>query len=207
MIGFGSVFFVSDTFCFSEVSACCSLELLLSELLDMEVTVNDNPNITLIYEYAQQALKDLDTSSNILNTKLAAVIGFDAALIRFSSSSPDKSLVIELVNIGFHLNCYSCLFLKILSYMSLIISLVFALWGFRPQKGGEIILPEELMEKCLEISEEHYRISIIDSWNKSIEELAATRDRTAKLFNRAVLFLGIAAILSAIDIILASLLE
>lgn len=169
--------------------------------------MKDNSNITLIYEYAQQALKDLDASSNTLNTKLAAVIGFDAALIRFSSSLPDKSLVIELVSLDLHLNCYSCLLLKILSYMSLIISLVFALWGFRPQKGGELILPEELMEKFLEISEEHYRESILFSWNKSIEELVAVRDRRSKFLNRAVLFLGIAAILSAIDIILASIIE
>lgn len=168
---------------------------------------DDNSNITLIYEYAQQALKDLISTRTALNTKLAAVIGFDATLIRFSSSLPDKSLVIDLVNLDLHLNCYSCLLLKILSDTILVISLILALSGFRPQKVGEIILPEELMEKCLEISEEHYRQSIIDDWNNLIKEVAKITDRTAKFLNRAVLFLGIAAILSAIDIILASLLE
>ena len=173
----------------------------------MEVILNDNSNITLIYEYAQETLKELNSSKSALNTKLAAVIGFDAALIRFSSNLPDRSLVIALVNLDIHLNCYSCLLLKILSYISLMISLVFALWGFIPKKAGVIILPKELMNKYLKISEEHYRESIIASWNKSIEELAAIRDKTAKFLNYAVLFLGIAAILSAIDIILASIID
>ena len=47
-----------------------------------------NPNLTLIYEYAAQALKDLDLSINRLNTKLGVVLGFDAALIRFFQAYP-----------------------------------------------------------------------------------------------------------------------
>lgn len=89
----------------------------------------------------------------------------------------------------------------------MIISLAFALWGFKPQKGGEIILPEELIEKCLDISEEHYRRSIIENWNKSIKDLAYIRDKTAERLNRAVFALGIAAFLSAIDVILPSIFE
>ena len=168
---------------------------------------DDNSNITLIYEYAQQALKDVISSRTALNTQLAAVIGIDATLIRFSSGLPDRSLVIDLANVSFNLNCYSCLWLKILSYISLIISLVFALWGFRPQKGGVIILPEQLMEKALEIPEELYRESIIAKWNESIKELGIIINKTGKLLNRAVVFLSISVLLSALDIILASLLE
>ncbi len=166
-----------------------------------------NSNINLIYEYAEKALKDIQTSSNVLNTKLGAVIGFDAALIRFSSSLPDKSFVVDLPNINIHLICNFCFLLKLSAYIALIISLAFGLWGFKPQKGGEIILPEELIEKCLDISEEHYRRSIIENWNKSIKDLAYIRDKTAERLNRAVLALGIAAFLSAIDVILPSIFE
>ncbi|NEP46354.1 MAG: hypothetical protein F6K35_47025 [Okeania sp. SIO2H7] len=169
--------------------------------------MNDNSNIILIYEYAEQALKDVISSRTALNTQLAAVIGIDATLIRFSSGLPDRSLIIDLANVNIHLNCYSCLWLKILSYISLIISLAFALWGFRPQKGGVIILPEQLMERVLEVPEELYRESIIVKWNQSIKELGIIINRTGKLLNRAVVFLSISVILSAIDIILASLLE
>ena len=168
---------------------------------------DDNSNITLIYEYAEQALKDVISSRTALNTQLAAVIGIDATLIRFSSGLPDKSLIINLANVNLHLSCYLCLWLKILSYISLIISLAFALWGFRPQKGGVIILPEQLMEKALEIPEELYRESIIAKWNESIKELGIIINKTGKLLNRAVVFLSISVLLSALDIILASLLE
>ncbi|MBE9126044.1 MULTISPECIES: hypothetical protein [unclassified Coleofasciculus] len=129
-------------------------------------------NINLIYEYAENALKNIRDSSNILNTKLGTVIGFDAVLIRFSSSLPDKSFIIDFPNTDISLSCKLCLLLKIFSYLALIISLVFGLWGFKPQKGGEIILPEKLIEKCIDISEEHYRRSIIENWNKSIVEQA-----------------------------------
>lgn len=91
--------------------------------------------------------------------------------------------------------------------MALIISLFFGLWGFKPQQGGEIILPEELIEKCIDISDEHYRRSIIENWNQSIKDLASIRDKTAKRLNYAVFALVIAAVLSAIDVILASILE
>lgn len=165
----------------------------------------DNSNIQLIYEYAQQVLKDINSSQNTLNTKLAAVIAFDGLMIRFLSDLPDDSLILNLPDTGIYLNCKMCLFLKILSYCSLIISLIFGLRGFQPKKGGEIVMPEELVEKCCNLTEERYRLSLINIWNKSIKELADLRDAEAKILNRAVLFLGFAAILSAIDVILASI--
>lgn len=165
----------------------------------------DNSNIQLIYEYAQQVLKDLDSSQNTLNTKLGTVIGFDAIMIRFSSDLPDNSLVLNLPDTDICLKCKMCLILKILTLCSLIISLICGLWGFKPKKGGTNILPQKLIEKCLTITEERYRRSLIEVWNKSIIELAELRDATAKMLNRAVLFLVFAAIISALDVILASI--
>ncbi|MEG4087776.1 hypothetical protein [Microcoleus sp. POL10_C6] len=74
-----------------------------------------NPNITLIYEYADQALKDLDQSINRLTTKLGVVLGFDAALIRFFSSLPDRSVAVNIDALDISLECNSCLLLKILT--------------------------------------------------------------------------------------------
>lgn len=186
----------------------CGFEFL-SALLDMETPMSsneNNANITLIYEYAEQALKDLELSSNRLTTKLGIVLGFDAALIRFFSSLPDRSLAVSIDALDISLECNFCLLLKVLSYLALIISLIYCLLGFKPKKGGKIILPEELIEKCLYIPEEVYRISIIDNWNQSIKELAKTRDQTSDLFKGAIWSLTVAAILSAIDVILSSLL-
>ncbi|MEB3341259.1 hypothetical protein [Okeania sp.] len=167
----------------------------------------DNSNIQLIYEYAQQVLKDLDSSKNTLNTKLGTVIGFDAVMIRFSSDLPDDSLILNLPDTDICLKCNMCLILKILTLCSLIISLLFGLWGFKPKKGGTNILPQRLIEKCLSIPEENYRRSLIEVWNESIIELDKLRNDTAKMLNRAVFCLGFAAILSALDVMLVSILK
>lgn len=175
----------------------------------MEVCLSNNecnPNITLIYQYAEQALKDLDLSSNRLNTKLGVVLGFDAALIRFFSGLPDRSVEVTIDAFDISLECNLCLLLKSLSYLALIISLIYCFLGFKPQTGGQIILPEELLEKCLDISEEDYRLSIIENRNQSIKELAKNRDKTSDLFKGAIWTLIGAAILSAIDVILSSFL-
>jgi hypothetical protein len=175
----------------------------------MEVLLSNNecnPNITLIYEYATQALKDLELSINRLNTKLGVVLGFDAALIRFFSTLPDRSLAVNIEALDISLECNFCLVLKISSYLALIISLIYCFLGFKPQIAGQIILPEELREKCLDITEEEYRLSIIENWNQSIKELAKNRDQISDLFKRAIWALICAAILSAIDVILSSFL-
>jgi len=175
----------------------------------MEVPLSNNecnPNITLIYEYAAQALKDLDMSINRLNTKLGVVLGFDAALIRFFSTLPDRSLAVNIDALDISLECNFCLFFKILSYLALIISLIYCFLGFKPQTAGQIILPEELIEKCLDIPEEEYRLSILENWNQSIKELAKNRDKTSDLFKGAIGALICAAILSALDVILSSFL-
>ena len=98
------------------------------------------------------------------------------------------------------------LVLKILSYLALIISLIYCFLGFKPQIAGKIILPEELIEKCLDITEEEYRLSILENWNQSIKELAKNRDKISDLFKGAIWALICAAILSAIDVILSSFL-
>jgi len=175
----------------------------------MEVPLSNNecnPNITLIYEYAEQALKDLDMSINRLNTKLGVVLGFDAALIRFFSTLPDRSLAVNIDALDISLECNFCLFLKILSYLALIISLIYCFLGFKPQITGQIILPKELIEKCFDITEEEYRLLLLENWNQSIKELAKNRDKTSDLFKGAIWALISAAILSAIDVILSSFL-
>ena len=167
----------------------------------------DNSNIKLIYEYAEQALKDLDSSSSVLNTKLGAVLGFDVTCLRFSSDLPAKSCIIQMANIDASLICYSCFLLKIFTCLALLCSLFFGWSGFKAKTTGIIILPEELIEKCIDISEDYYRHSIIKILNQSIQEVASARDETAKKLNRSVFFLLIAATLTAIDVILASIIE
>lgn len=117
----------------------------------------------------EKSIEDIQGSIDVLNTKLSAVVGFNAVLIRFSSSLPDKSLKIDIETLGVNLSCYSCLILKILSCILLIISIIISLIAFFPKGTGTIIRPNELIEKCLKVSEQDYRLSIISLWDKDIE--------------------------------------
>jgi hypothetical protein len=167
--------------------------------------VQHQSNITLIYEYAEKAIKDLQGSIDGINTKLSAVIGFNAVLIRFSSSLPDKSFKIDIAILGVIMSCYPGLILKIVSCILLIVSIIISLIALFPKSTGTIVQPSELIEKCLKISEEDYRLSIITLWDKDIEEFDLRRKSKSKSLKVAVICLGFATILSGLDIILASL--
>ncbi|HLO89451.1 MAG TPA: hypothetical protein VK203_31200 [Nostocaceae cyanobacterium] len=176
----------------------------------MESPTNNNQdesNIALIYEYAEQALKSVQADIDALNTKLSAVIGFNAVLIRFSSGLPDQSLKINVKILGVCLSCYSCITLKIISCILLIISIIICLLAFFPKSGGEIVRPRELIEKCLTITEETYRLSIINVWDKNLEKFDFIRSHKSKSLKWAVVGFGIATIISGIDIILAALIQ
>lgn len=169
----------------------------MSKLVNLDEDKSDN-NIKLIYDYAEKSLEKLNSSQNTVNTKLGFILSFDAAYGRFALDLPDHIIFRTIFNVNI---CLDSLF-KIFTYLFLLLSIGLCIWGFKPVERGEIVLPEELMEKCLDISEDLYRKSMINSWNKSVKELACARDNKAAILNRAVIYLGLAAICSIIDILL-----
>jgi hypothetical protein len=147
-------------------------------------------NIKLIYDYTEQAIKVVDASIDRLNLKLGLVFSLDIILIYF---------FISIADITPFLHCTLCLILRIISYHFLIFSLCFCLSGFKPKKSGSLILPEELIEKCLTISDYQYRVLIVESWNRSIKDLAESRDLTSVQLDSAIANLALAAIFAAIS--------
>lgn len=156
-------------------------------------------NIILIYENAEKSLDKLNFSQSTLNTKLGLILGFDAAYVRLALDLPDNNCLISIFNVSFYVDSI----FKIFTYIFLLLSLSLCIWGFKPTARGEIVLPEELMEKCYDVSEEIFRVSMIDIWNKSIKELDSVRNKKAAILNNAVKCLGLAAISSILDILLS----
>ena len=126
-------------------------------------------NLKLIYEYSEKTLKDIDASRITILAKASLLISLNTFLLCLAPPPLQMAT-------------------KVLFYGILFLSFFFASCSLFPKKGGEIILPEELMEKCLDISEEHYKKSIISSWNKSIKELIEARDESAAFLNSALFF-------------------
>ncbi|NJL55793.1 hypothetical protein HC928_11815 [bacterium] len=163
--------------------------------------------IDLIFKNAQQSVKELDDSSNILNTKLSAVTGFSIILIKFVGDLPDQSLMINTPSTGPSIYCYSCLIFKILSLFLLVTSTLISLRALLPKKGNDqIISPAEQVEKCLDLSADEYKLLFIEQYDRDIESLVELRDWKARRLNWSGEALVASAVFSALDILLANFL-
>lgn len=155
------------------------------------VNIDDyKSNIKLIYDYSEKAVKIVDASIDRLNIKMGVVFGLDIFLI-YS--------FISIADITPFLDCTLCLILRVISYHFLIFSLCFCLSGLKPKKSGSIILPEELLEKCLNLADDQYRMLIIANWSQSIKELAETRDALSIQVDGALVNLALAAIFASVS--------
>jgi hypothetical protein len=172
--------------------------------------MNDEPRlnsytqiIELIFTDAQESIKVLDSRVNILNTQLSAVAGFSAALIKFAGDLPDQSILIQD-----SLPCYSCLLLKILGLL-LVASAYISLIGILKRPSGEdsIISPNEQVEKCLELTEAEYKLLFIAQYEKNIGSLSILSAWKSQQLTLSGKVFVIATVLSALNLILATVLK
>ena len=165
--------------------------------------------IKLIFDDAQEFIKYLDNSISVLNTKLSAVVGFGVVLIKSAGDLPDHSLEVTSLGCRVILSCYSCSLLKVLTLILLVTSTLISLRALLPRKDGKdrIISPAEQVEKCLELSEDEYRLLFIKQYDQAIESLVERRDWKAKQLNWSGEALVVAAVLSALDLLLALFLK
>jgi hypothetical protein len=159
-------------------------------------------NINLIYSYTEYRIKLVNDSINALNTKLGSIIAFSGAAIGFSINLPNKQFSITAEPFI----CYSCLTLKILVCLCLVVAVCISMSGFYPRAGGRMALTQFLMDEYYYDSEEHCRLVITRTWLDTLDELESMTDTKAEYVKKAIFALGGAAILAASDIILASLL-
>lgn len=164
----------------------------------------EHTNIKLIYSYTEYRLKLTNDSISALNTKQGQIIGFSAASIAFSINLPNRAFLADATE---HYICYSCLILKILVCLFLIIAVVISVLGFSPQAGGGMTPPRLLMEENYYDSDEDCRLIITKTWIEALEELELIRDNKAGLVKWAILALGAAACLAGVSVILASILS
>jgi len=78
--------------------------------------------------------------------------------------------------------------------------------GFYPKAGGGMTPPRLLMSENYYNSEEDCRLVITKTWLDTLDEFESMRDTKAEYVKKAIFALGGAAILAAINIMLASLL-
>ena len=159
--------------------------------------------IELIFQNAKESIQILRSNIQEINTKLSAVTGFSVLLIKFVDDLPDNSLVITSSDWSISLSCYSCLLFKIISLILLITSTLISLIALLPKPTKELIInPEEQVEKCLELSEDEYKLVFIKEYSRDIKSLVERRDRKIIGLNWSGRTLVGAAIFSALDLLL-----
>lgn len=160
----------------------------------------DHTNLDLIYEYTENVLNSTSHSIDDLNGRLTTFIGFSGALLVFTVNLPGKSLDKNLV-------CYPCLALKILVCLALATSIVLSAWELRPRKTAYIVRPGELLDRWYYEPNEKCKLYIAKSWRKAVEALDESRGKKSRLLVYATYSIIAASLLTAADVILASLLK
>jgi hypothetical protein len=161
-------------------------------------------NIKLIYSYTEYRIKLVNDSITALNTKFGSIIAFSGAAIGFSINLPNHAFIIESSP---QLVCYSCLILKMLICLLLIIAIYIATIGYSPKPGGAMTPPHLLMSEYYYDDGDDCRLVITKTWLETLAELESMRDTKAKSVGISILALGGAGILAATDVMLAAFLS
>jgi hypothetical protein len=171
-----------------------------------EIPNNDyESNIALTYEYLEKSITTAKSNIDSINTRLGLLIGFNATLIRFSSGLPDKSSVNFYSLQGEPLGCNSCLILQVICCIFLVISIIVSLWGLSPITVKTTLTPQQLLKNAGLAAKNDYKLAIIYFWEKILPEIMKVVDKKSSRLRCAIVLFGIAACLSALDIMIASI--
>ncbi|MGD1806894.1 hypothetical protein ACP6PL_15840 [Dapis sp. BLCC M126] len=132
---------------------------------------------------------------------MSTVLGFSATSIVFSINLPNQPFLSTTTDSNL---CYSCLILKIFVCIFLAITILICVQGFLPKASGGMTPPQILMDEYYGDSDERCRLVITKTWIEALQELENSRYEKAEFTKKAIIMLSIAALLAAIDIILAT---
>lgn len=151
--------------------------------------IDNGSNLKLIHEDAQSSLNCIQNNIERINIKLSFVLGLSATSIYLMGNSSNQSSFLEL---------------DILGHLALVLSIGFSLVGIFPTKEVVIIKPQALIEKGLAVSEEEFRMALINNRDMVIGQLIPIQGRKAFCLKVALAAFG-AAILFAILVTTAPL--
>lgn len=166
----------------------------LPDNLDQEYEAN----VALSYEYIEKSIQEIQDISNYTNTQLGLLIGFNFTFMRFFLSDlPDNSVTI---NSWF---CYSCLILKLSTYIVSGVSIFCSFKGLYKNIEYYIIPPNILINECRESSTTGLKLGILNTWNKKLEQFIQLTKQKKELLNLSIRFLGASGSLAIIDYFIA----
>jgi hypothetical protein len=78
-------------------------------------------------------------------------------------------------------------------------------WGLFPVRVRTTLTPTQLLDNASSASENDYKLAIIYFWDKIIPELLKVRDKKSSRLRYAIVLFAVAASISALDVIIASI--
>ena len=157
-------------------------------------------NMSLIYDYVEKSIKEMQDLSNNTNTKLGLLIGFNLTFIRFFIATLPGNF-----DFASSLPCNSCLFLKITACIFSILSIIFCFKGLYSNTEYFIIPPNLLIDECEKSSSTGLKLAIIKTWDAKLEKFIKLAEHKKKLFNYSIIFLILSGFMAILDEIILSI--
>lgn len=85
------------------------------------------------------------------------------------------------------------------------ISIIVSLWGLSPITVKTTLTPQQLLKNAGLAAKNDYKLAIIYFWEKILPEIMKVVDKKSSRLRCAIVLFGIAACLSALDIMIASI--
>jgi hypothetical protein len=156
-------------------------------------------NIKVIYEYTQQAYKDMKDNGTKLDNRLSSFIAFSGVLLKFGLDLPPTHQM--AVDNRIYWLYWSCLILKGAVCLLSASAIGLCGWALKAKATGIVVDARELLDEewSTGVDEKTCRTYIADTWVKAIEEIEKKTFMKARYLNTAILFLSLASICFAID--------
>ena len=160
----------------------------MSQQLNNDDNLGNEPNTELIYQYTESLLKNQSESLNRLDTKLSVFLAFTGVLVRFVDTLSGKVTVDGLP-------CYTCIFLGLIAYVSLAVSALLLCLGLTAKLRGTVISPKTLMRDEWYFADRADILDyIISAWIEAENEYKQLGFEKARKLNLAVSLIATALI-------------
>ena len=154
-----------------------------------------------IYNYTEKLIEDQGESLNRLDTKLSGFLAFTGLMIKFASDFPKEE---DLEN-KIQLICYSCIILKILTIICLMVAAILLGWGIVKKVKPGVISPKDLIKYKDQSPKKVLQYSIVYYWIKAeldYEELGVEKQEN---LSRAVWLIVAALTMLGVNILIVKI--
>lgn len=154
----------------------------------------NHENIDLLYDYTKYCLDSTNASYDLIGTKLATVMEVSALLLLGLRITSSFHNLVPLNPVYFY---FSYLVLKYCACVALAIAIVISMIGIYPRPSKSAISPDLLLHENFSNPNESFKLVIAKTWMQTLAEQQVKKDNRTKLYQKAIICLGIGVFFAA----------